>query len=65
MTSSNLIGSVEVAEALGVSRPTITRWAQTGKIKPAHRGAGLRGALVFRKSEVERVKRQLPKKTAA
>lgn len=40
---------------LGVSIPTVCRWAKTEppKLAPVKRGEGLRGAMVFLKSDVE------------
>lgn len=49
------IGTTEAAARLNVSRPTLTRMAQDGRITPLHKGAGTRGAYVFDEAEVARV----------
>jgi excisionase family DNA binding protein len=55
MTDTKPIGTPEAAARLNVSRPTLTRMAQSGKITPLHKANGQRGAYVFDESEVERV----------
>lgn len=51
--TTNLIGSAEACERLGVDRSTLTRWVQAGRIKPAMKMPGARGAYLFRPSDVE------------
>jgi excisionase family DNA binding protein len=53
-SSTQIIGAAEAARRLQVSRPTITRMAQSGKITPLHKMDGLRGAYVFTDAEVAR-----------
>lgn len=54
-TKTNLIGASEAAKQLGVSRSTVNRWAQTGKLKPALKGDGRTGTNFFRVLDVERL----------
>ena len=57
MTSpATLLTSAEVCERLGIDRSTLSRWVQTGRIAPAMKAPGLRGAYFFTDAEVERVK---------
>lgn len=58
MTFDSMIGAGEAAERLGVSRPTLTRWVQRGKLEPLHKTPGIRGAYVFSERDVERIKKQ-------
>lgn len=51
-----LLSTAEAADACGVVPATITRWVDSGKLVPVHKGKGLRGAFVFRKSDVEKLK---------
>jgi excisionase family DNA binding protein len=37
---SRYVGTGEAADAVGVSRNTLERWARLGKVKPASRTAG-------------------------
>ena len=64
-TNSKLANSAETCEVLRISRPTLTRWVQSGRIKVAVEGAGIRGPRFFYRSEVARIKRQLSNKAAA
>jgi transcriptional regulator with XRE-family HTH domain len=41
------IGSSELCEILGIDRSTLSRWVQSGRIKPAMKLPGLRGAFLF------------------
>lgn len=52
---SNLLTSSETAKALGVSVKTITRWAASGKLTPAKKLPGLRGAMLFASTDVEAI----------
>jgi excisionase family DNA binding protein len=49
-----LMSTHEVAEALDVAVPTVTRWVLANRIQPIYKGRGLRGAYLFHKTEVER-----------
>ena len=60
-TTPDMLGPADVCERLGIDRSTLTRWVKAGKIVPAMKLPGLRGAHVFTADEVERV----AKRTAA
>lgn len=48
-----LLDTVDTAEALGLSRAMVTYYARSGELPVAHRLNGKRGALLFRRSDVE------------
>lgn len=50
---SNIIGSKKTADILGVSIPTVTRWAKTGKLRAVHKEEGLRQPWLFDRRDVE------------
>ena len=54
MPNDKLLSTAKAAAALNVDRSTLTRMVQSGKVKPAVRGDGLRGALFFYPSEIRR-----------
>ena len=58
-TKTPPIGSTEAAAVLGVSRSTVNRWADLGKLVPVFKCEGKRGARFFNRSEIERFKREL------
>lgn len=39
----------------GISPSTLSRWVKAGKIQPIIKGAGLRGPMWFRRSDVEKL----------
>lgn len=47
MNSSTLVTSNEACERLGISRPTLSRWVTSGRLKPAQKLPGVRGAYLF------------------
>ncbi len=47
--------SAEVCSALGIDRSTLTRWVAAGRIAPAAKAPGKRGAFLFSKATVEAV----------
>lgn len=51
-----LLRSAEVCERLSIDRSTLSRWVATGRIVPAIKLDGIRGAFLFDAAEVERVK---------
>ena len=53
----NFIGSEEVQERLGISRPTLYLWVRQGKLKPHRAGRSLR----FDETQVERLLGQSPR----
>lgn len=46
-TSETLLTSQEAADILGVSVQTISKWVISGKLTPAKKLPGLRGAYLF------------------
>lgn len=48
MTTNGLITAKEKAAELGVSRATLTRWVQAGKITPAYKAEGPTGVMLFK-----------------
>lgn len=58
-TLDELVTSAEVCAELGIDRSTLTRWVQAGRIEPAHKFPGLRGAYLFTRAEVARVKAEV------
>lgn len=54
-----LISTADAAEVLGVDRSTVARLVRDGKLKPAAKGHGLRGAMFFYPSSVKRLKMRL------
>jgi len=63
-STSDFLTTAQVAVELHRDRSVINKWVKAGKIKPVVEGEGLRGARFFRRSEVERVKRELGEKAA-
>jgi predicted site-specific integrase-resolvase len=55
-----LLTSAQVAELLGKSVATINRWATAGRLKPAAKAPGIRGAWLFAPDDVEKALRELP-----
>lgn len=52
----DLLTSREVADRLGVNRRTVTRWAESGRLRIAERIDKLRGAYLFRPEDVEQAR---------
>jgi excisionase family DNA binding protein len=51
----DLIDSRETARLLGVSIPTVNRWAIAGRLPVAQRTSGKRGHRLFERREIERL----------
>lgn len=49
----DLIGTAEASKLTGLDKRTIQRMVIRGELTPAHKMDGLRGALVFRRVDVE------------
>ena len=49
----DLLTTAQAAEIVGRSVPTVNRWAAEGILTPAQKLPGLRGAYLFRRSDVE------------
>lgn len=64
-----LMTSAEACERLGLTntldRSTLSRWVLIGKITPAQKLPGLRGAFLFDPAEVERVRDDLLEQASA
>lgn len=52
----DLIGTAQAAEVIGVDRSTLSHWIAKGRISPVQKLPGKTGALLFARSEVERVR---------
>lgn len=58
--TTHLLTSAEACEALGgIDRSTLSRWVALGKIRPYTKLPGVRGAYLFERTEVQRVKAEL------
>jgi predicted site-specific integrase-resolvase len=57
--TDELIGSAEAERILGVNRATISRWVKDNKLNTAMKLPGLRGPMLFRRSDVERLAARL------
>jgi excisionase family DNA binding protein len=51
--TSDLIPTSEVARLRNVDVRTVHRWVTRGELTPAVKAPGLRGALLFRREDVE------------
>lgn len=54
----DLLTTAQVMFALNVDRSTLIRWVHSGRIVPAMKLRGLRGAYLFTVEEAERVKKE-------
>lgn len=50
---ADLLTSAEVCERLGIDRSTLSRWVQVGRIQPAVKMPGIRGAFLFEPRAIE------------
>lgn len=50
-----LLRSAEACARLNIDRSTLTRWVAAGKITPAYKLDGLRGAYLFSPVDVDRL----------
>lgn len=57
--ANELLSTAKAADALNVDRSTLTRMVQSGKVKPAVKGEGLRGAMFFYPSEIRKAKARM------
>jgi predicted site-specific integrase-resolvase len=55
MVSTELVGSAEACEAIGVDRSTLIRWVRSGKATAVQRLPGQTGVYLFEPAEVERL----------
>ena len=56
MPETELLTTAEAAEALHVSRATLIRMVQAGRLEPTRKLDGIRGAYLFSPAEVERAR---------
>lgn len=56
MPNLDLVTTAEVAEHLGVHVRTVHRMIEAGKLKPVAKAPGLRGAYLFNRRDVERLR---------
>ena len=54
--TDSLMTSAEVCDRLGIDRSTLSRWVASGRISPTTKLPGIRGAFLFTRAEIERVK---------
>lgn len=60
MPVDNEVTSAQACDLLGgIDRSTLNRWVQRGRIKPTRKLPGLRGAYLFRRSDVEALRDRL------
>lgn len=57
--ATELLSTAKAADALSVDRSTLTRMVQAGKVKPAVKGEGLRGAMFFYPSEIRKARARM------
>lgn len=50
---TNLLTTTQAAERVGVSVPTINRWARQGRITPAFQAPGVRGARLYDPADID------------
>jgi predicted site-specific integrase-resolvase len=55
-STANLIGSAELCEVVGIDRSTLSRWVQVGKITPAMKLPGKRGAMLWPTKAIEQAR---------
>lgn len=53
---SPYLTSAEACQRLGIDRSTLSRWVASGRIKPAVKLPGLRGAMLFDPATVDAAK---------
>lgn len=54
----DLIASQDVCERFGIVPSTLSRWVAAGKITPAVKAPGPRGAFLFAREDVEELARK-------
>lgn len=63
--ASDLLPTKDVAERLHVPLSTFHGWVDAGRITPALKAPGLRGALFFRPADVDKLAHELAAEGAA
>jgi predicted site-specific integrase-resolvase len=62
----SLLTSAEACEQLGdIDRSTLSRWVLIGRITPAQKLPGIRGAFLFEPAEVQRLRDELRQQATA
>lgn len=56
VNNSQLVSTAEAAAALQMSRSQVARLARAGRLEPAAKAPGPRGAYLFQRGDVERLK---------
>ena len=56
-TGARHVTTSEACEILGVSVHTIARWVRAGKLRPAAKLRGARGAYLFDRESIEQLRR--------
>lgn len=59
------LASIEVCAELGIDRSTLSRWVAAGRITPSYRLPGPKGAFLFSRDEVERVRDERTQRKAS
>lgn len=53
-----LVPTVEAARTLGVTVRTISRWVKTGRLTPAAKTPGVRGAYLFHPADIDSLREE-------
>ena len=56
MSTTDHLTSAQVCDLLNIDRSTLSRWVASGRVSPFMKLDGLRGAFIFTRAEVDRVK---------
>ena len=56
LTPADLVPSAEVCAELNITPSTLSRWVASGRIAPALKAPGLRGAMFFTRAAVDAAK---------
>lgn len=59
MPKVDLIPTSEAARRLGRDVSTVHRWVASGRLKPAAKTPGIRGARLFHEADVDRLAQEL------
>jgi predicted site-specific integrase-resolvase len=60
---SEFVGVTEAADLLGVSVKSVHRYIERGYLTPVHKNPGLRGAVILRRRDVEKLETTLEEYT--
>lgn len=59
MPTTPLLSSAEVCDRLQIERSTLSRWVNAGRIEPAQKLPGIRGAYLFTEQSVDTLRADL------